>query len=150
MKTILLSFLFFINLNPLDWQTDFGKAQTEAAQNHKFILLNFSGSDWCAPCIRLKKEIFESAEFQRYTQDNLVLVRADFPRLKKNRLDKALTKHNEDLAERYNPQGAFPLTVLIDATGKVIKAWDGFPKASTAGSFIGEINGAIDEAVKHK
>jgi thioredoxin-related protein len=150
MKIFLLSFLFFVNVSTTNWQTDFVQAQADAAKSQKHILLNFAGSDWCAPCIRLSKEYFDHAEFQRYASDHLVLVRADFPRLKKNRLDKVQTKRNEDLAERYNPNGAFPLTVLVDAKGKIIKAWDGFPKASTVSAFIGEINLAIDESAKPK
>jgi thioredoxin-related protein len=150
MKIALLSFLFFINVSTTNWQTDFGQAQAEAAKSQKHILLNFAGSDWCVPCIRLSKEYFDNSEFQRYASEHLVLVRADFPRLKKNSLDKAQTKRNEDLAERYNPKGAFPLTILLDANGKIIKAWDGFPKASTVSSFIGDINLAIDESVKPK
>ena len=66
------------------WGADFSEAQQIAKQNHKLILLNFSGSDWCGPCIKLKKDVFESAEFQSFAESNLVLLRADFPRLKKN------------------------------------------------------------------
>jgi thioredoxin-related protein len=143
MKTIFLISLFLTSFVS-DWQTDFAKAQTEATENQKFIVVNFSGSDWCAPCIRMKKEIFESEVFQKYATDQLVLVRADFPRLKKNQLDKKLTAQNEALAERYNQQGAFPLTVLVDAQGKVLKAWDGFPKSATPESFTHEIKEVID------
>lgn len=60
----------------------------------------------------MKKEIFESAAFTQFAASNLLLVKADFPRLKKNKLSKQQTKQNEALAERYNPQGAFPFTVL--------------------------------------
>ncbi len=124
---------------PLDWAMDFEKAQKEAAQSQKLILLNFSGSDWCVPCIKMKKEIFESATFTQYANSNLLLVKADFPRLKKNKLSKQQTKQNEALAERYNPQGAFPFTVLLDANGKVLKTWSGMPK-SDAKTFINDIS----------
>ncbi len=87
----------------------------------------------------MKKEIFESSEFENFAPDNLVLVKADFPRLKKNQLDKQQTKQNEDLAARYNPQGAFPFTVLLDAKGHVLKSWDGLYK-KTPEEFTGEIN----------
>jgi peroxiredoxin len=56
------------------------------------------------------------------------LVRADFPRMKKNQLSKEQTAYNEKLAEKYNPKGKFPLTVLINPDGKVITEWDGYPK----------------------
>jgi len=59
---------------------------------------------------------------------SLVLVNADFPRNKKNQLSNTLQKQNETLADKYNPEGKFPFTVLIDANGRLIKSWDGLPK----------------------
>ena len=56
--------------SPITWQTDFEKAKTEAKSEHKLILLNFSGSDWCGPCIRLKKDIFDSETFMKYADEN--------------------------------------------------------------------------------
>jgi len=109
------------------WHTNFNRAKEEAKNEHKFLLLNFSGSDWCVPCIRTKKEIFDARSFSSFADSNLVLVNADFPRLKKNRLPSAQTKENEALAEQYNKKGAFPLTVLLDGNGKILKEWVGYP-----------------------
>ena len=117
---------FLLVLSP-DWLTDFEKAKTEAKASHKQILLNFSGSDWCGPCIKLTKEVFGSDAFKTYADKNLVLVNADFPRQKKNQLSKELTKHNEALADQYNKAGTFPLTLLLDENGKVLKKWEGNP-----------------------
>ncbi|GAB4018308.1 hypothetical protein GCM10028808_52440 [Spirosoma migulaei] len=140
MKLVLTALLIGLLTNPLNWELNFDQAKTEAAQSHKFILLNFSGSDWCGPCIKLKKTIFESAEFNQYAADHLVLVRADFPRLSKNQLDARQIAHNETLAEKYNKQGKFPLTVLLDANGKVLKEWDGYPQSLTVSSFLETID----------
>ncbi len=123
-----------------DWQLNFDKAKTEAKAGHKFILLNFSGSDWCGPCIKLKKVVFESDAFLQYAEKQLVLVRADFPRSAKNQLSAAQTSHNESLAERYNPEGSFPFTVLLDADGRVLKSWKGFPADLTAQTLMQEID----------
>jgi thioredoxin-related protein len=125
------------------WETDFEKAKAEAKSGNKFILLNFSGSDWCGPCLRLKKEIFDSDAFMQYADEHLVLVNADFPRMKKNLLSKEQQKQNDALAEKYNPDGAFPFTLLLNAEGKVIKEWEGLP-SSTPGEFTGEIKTAAD------
>jgi thioredoxin-related protein len=137
----LLTFLIssLLTTNSAVWFSDFNKAKTEATTSGKYILVNFSGSDWCGPCIRLHKEIFESETFTSYAQKNLVLVNADFPRLKKNQFPKEQQKMNDALADQYNPQGHFPYTVLIDAKGKVIKTWDGFPNESPD-KFLGDIN----------
>jgi len=126
-----------------DWQTDFALARTKAQREKKYILLNFSGSDWCGPCIRMKHELFDAAAFKSFADTSLVLVNADFPRQKKNRLPRALQDQNDQLAETYNPAGSFPYTVLLDENGKTIKAWDGFPKEGLD-AFIHDINGSIN------
>jgi thioredoxin-related protein len=123
------------------WLTDFDAAKTQAAARHKYILLNFSGSDWCAPCIKLKKEVFESDEFAKLAEERFILIRADFPRTKKNQLVKELAQHNEVLAERYNPEGKFPYTLLLDAEGRVIKKWDGYVFASQD-KYLAELDAA--------
>ncbi len=146
MKLALISFFFCLVITAPTWQLNFDQARTEAAQSHKLILLNFSGSDWCGPCIKLKKNIFESVEFGQFAKEHLVLVRADFPRMSKNQLDAKQTAHNEALAEKYNKQGKFPFTVLIDASGKVVKEWDGYPQSLTVESFMESIQSATSAA----
>lgn len=126
MKSLLL-ILFYSFASPAAWLGNFNDAQKQASESHKLILVNFSGTDWCGPCIRLRKEILESAIFEKYAADHLVLVRADFPRQKKNQLPAEQVKLNEALADRYNSDGIFPYTLLIDEKGKVLKAWDGYP-----------------------
>ena len=131
----LLSILFF---SLLSWMGDFSQAQKDASTQKKLILLNFSGSDWCGPCIKLKHDVFESEAFGQYAQDKLVLVRADFPRLKKNQLPADQQARNDQMAERYNPNGKFPLTVLINSQGKVLREWEGYQPSVQ--KFITEIS----------
>jgi len=104
------------------WRTDFEKAKADAQRQHKLILLKFSGSDWCIPCIRMEKEVFATDTFQHFAAESLIMVNADFPR----HANKALLKQNEKLAEQYNKEGHFPYTVLLDPDGKVLKSWDGY------------------------
>lgn len=124
------------------WETNFAVAKARAQQEKKYILLNFSGSDWCGPCIRLRSEIFESDQFKQFADTTLVLLNADFPRQKKNQLSKEQQKQNNALADIYNTTGSFPYTVLLNAEGKVIRSWDGFPKEKPV-VFMEEINQAI-------
>lgn len=130
MKLLLVTFFSSLLFSAIKWETDFDKARQMAVSEKKLILLNFSGSDWCGPCIRLHREIFESQVFENFATDHLVLLNADFPRLKKNRLSKEQQSKNELLAEKYNTEGAFPLTLLLDANGKVLYKWDGLPNGS--------------------
>ncbi len=136
MKLFLLSFLFLFHCNDnSNWLTNFDEAKQLAKQKHEFILLNFSGSDWCGPCIRLHSGVFDSDIFKQFADQHLVLVNADFPRLKKNQLPKGQAKRNDALADQYNKTGIFPYTLLLDENGKVLKTWEGFfdqgPKAFT-------------------
>jgi thioredoxin-related protein len=136
---LLAIYLTMIFSASVSWLGDFNTAKTEAAQHHKLILINFSGSDWCGPCIRLRKEILESNTFENYASDHLVLVRADFPRQKKNQLPKEQVKLNETLADQYNPDGKFPFTLLVNEHGKVLRTWDGFPN-ETPDQFVSDIS----------
>jgi thioredoxin-related protein len=119
-------------------------AKRIAAEKHQLILLNFSGSDWCVPCIKMRKEIFENDDFKKLSDTLLVMITADFPRNKKNEPDVKTRRENEELADKYNPGGAFPYTVLLDADGKVIKAWNGLPKGDAA-SFSTEIKSVYNK-----
>lgn len=143
MYFLLVSLLSLITLPSGIWQTDINKAEQIAKEEHKLLLLNFSGSDWCGPCIRLHKEIFDSEIFINYANEHLVLLNADFPRAKKNQLSKEQQKKNEEMAEVYNKSGVFPLTLLLNSEGKVLKKWEGFPKQS-ADEFTHEIKTLTD------
>lgn len=138
MKKLLIIVLCFTAMSFTVWQPNVETAKQIAKEKHELILLNFSGSDWCGPCMRLRKEIFENELFSKMADTTLVLVNADFPRNKKNQLDNLIKKQNEALADKYNPEGKFPFTLLLDANGKIIKSWDGLPKEN-AEQFTNEV-----------
>ncbi|WP_338839629.1 thioredoxin family protein [Flavobacterium ginsenosidimutans] len=126
----LITMFLLLAVLPINWETDFNNAKKTAKEKHELILLNFSGSDWCGPCIVLRRDYFESEVFTAMANENLVLVNADFPRKKKNIGTAQQVKQNEDLAEIYNKEGSFPLTLLLDPEGNVIKVWHGKPESS--------------------
>ena len=136
---ILAIFGIMLFTTSVTWLGNFDTAKTQAVKEHKLIMINFSGSDWCGPCIRLRKEILESAVFENYAADHLVLVRADFPRMKKNQLSKEQVKLNDALADKYNAGGKFPYTLLVDEKGKILKDWDGYPN-ETPEQFVAQVN----------
>jgi thioredoxin-related protein len=119
---LILTTAFFLNTDSA-WLTNFEQAKKIANEKHQYILLNFSGSDWCGPCMRLRKDIFESTDFKSFSSGHLVLVNADFPRSKKNKLSKEQQMQNDNLAEKYNPEGKFPYTVLLTESGNLVKGW---------------------------
>lgn len=102
------------------WETNFEESKKSAAAENKNIILVFSGSDWCAPCIKLDKAIWSSEAFQTEAKTNWVLVKADFPKKKTTALSETLKSQNASLAEQYNKEGHFPLVVVLDKNGKVL------------------------------
>lgn len=103
-----------------NWESDFNDAKTQAIKENKNILLVFSGSDWCAPCIKLENTIWKSEDFKNEAEQKWVIYKADFPKKKANSLPAVLTASNKKLAERYNKSGNFPLVLLLDKTGTVL------------------------------
>jgi len=101
-----------------NWLTNFSEAKQKAQTENKNILLVFSGSDWCAPCMKLEKNIWQSDEFKIFSKDHFILLKADFPKQKKNQLESVQQEQNNQLAEKYNKNGFFPLVVILDKEGK--------------------------------
>lgn len=120
----LFIFTTFIFLNftsfAQQWQTNFDEAKKLASKNNENIVLVFQGSDWCAPCIKLDKEIWSTQTFKQLSQNHFIMLKADFPRKKANKLSDAQTLHNSKLAETYNNQGIFPLVVVLNKDGKIL------------------------------
>lgn len=97
----------------------YDKALQQSEAEGKIMVIQFAGSDWCSPCIRLDEQILETEEFKDY-REQFVWLKADFPRKKDKRLSKAHQAHNDALAERFNNKGAFPLLVFVDSSEKVL------------------------------
>jgi len=108
-----------------DWQTDYGKALGMAKAQNKQVLLDFTGSDWCPPCMALRKQVFSSSAFGAFAQKNLILVEVDFPQRKKQSAE--LKAQNEKLAAQYGiEEKGFPTVVLLDPSGKVVRQFTGY------------------------
>ena len=101
-----------------DWETNFKCALTKAKENSKYILLNFSGSDWCVYCKKLDKEVFNNKNFQEYARNNFICVVLDFPSAKQQ--NQKLKDQNKALAERYRIRG-YPTIVILSPNGKLVK-----------------------------
>ena len=135
MKKIIALLVNFSSISSAQQTETFVNKLEQAKKEHKKILLYFSGSDWCAPCIKFKKFIIQTEEFQAFAKTELIIYNADFPRQSKNKLAKEVEKENEALAEKYNSKGLFPLIIILNEEGKVIKKWEEYPK-ETLSEFI--------------
>ena len=138
MKKVVALVLLLANIGFSQNTETFTKKLETAKTENKTVLLYFSGSDWCAPCVKFKKFIVNTPEFQTFATENLVIHNADFPRLSKNKLAKEVVKENETLADKYNSKGIFPLILLLDTEGNIIKKWEEFPK-ETVEEFIAKL-----------
>lgn len=118
--TMVLILGLSLNSFSQDWLTNLEQTKISASNENKNIILVFSGSDWCAPCIKLEKKIWESSEFQNEAKKHWVLLKADFPRKRSNKLSKEQTKENEKIAELYNKNGYFPLVVVLNPKGEIL------------------------------
>lgn len=123
------------------WETDFGKAQKLAADSGKALLLDFTGSDWCGWCIRLKEEVFSKKSFQAYAKDKLVLVEVDFPRKKAQ--SKKIKEQNRALAAKYGIRG-YPTIVLLSPSGDFIQQ-TGY-QAGGAEAYVAHIDALLKQA----
>jgi thioredoxin-related protein len=122
-----------------DWQTDYAKALQMAKAENKRVLVDFTGSDWCGPCIELRKQVFSRPEFRAYADRNLILVEVDYPQRKKQSAE--LKKQNEKLSHQYGiDEKGFPTIVLLDSAGKVTREFTGYDGETTA-DFIAWVEG---------
>lgn len=100
-----------------EWRTDLPEAIADARQNQKYILLYFSGSDWCGWCQRLDAEVFSTAPFRTYADAQLVPVLVDFPSQKQ--LPRDLQARNESLAMQFQIS-SFPSLLLFSPNGELL------------------------------
>lgn len=108
----------------VEWMTDMEAAKAKAAAENKALLLDFTGSDWCGWCIRIRKEVFDKPRFEEYIRDKFVPVEIDVPN--NPNFDATLRQRNEELCKQYGVQG-FPTIMVTDSRGTV------------AGGFVGGV-----------
>lgn len=102
----------------LNWSEDFPAASKRAADEQKYMLLNFTGSDWCGWCIKLDNEVFSQTAFQDYANKELVMVKLDFPRRKQ--LSPGVVQQNDGLQEKYGVMG-YPTILIVAPDGSTVE-----------------------------
>lgn len=93
------------------WSTDAEAAVKRAADENKDLLLFFTGSDWCPPCIKLEQQVLGTEAFVKQGAAQFVLLKFDFPQ--NTPLSETLQKQNGAWADRFGVEG-FPTLVLLD------------------------------------
>ena len=112
-----LTILITVNGYAENWMSNYQAALVKGKQEQKLILLNVTGSDWCAPCQLLEKEVFSTSEFKAFIAKNFIPVTIDFPA--KLKLSADLTQQNEALQKQFAMETP-PTLIVITAEGKEI------------------------------
>ena len=123
---------------PEGWSTDLEKAFAQAKAEKKSVLVEFTGSDWCPPCIAMRKNVFATKEFVAAASKKYILVELDFPKG-----DKEMKERNNPYAEKYKIE-AFPTVILFNSDGEEFTRFTAtkFPKTDL---FIEHINTALEK-----
>ncbi|MCH8473922.1 MAG: thioredoxin family protein [Opitutales bacterium] len=100
------------------WTEDYDAALAAAKEKDQMILLNFTGSDWCPPCMHMESTVLHEDNFISAMEGNVVLVTLDFPRRTEQPQD--LKERNQALAQESNVSG-FPTFVLLDSEGNEVR-----------------------------
>jgi protein disulfide-isomerase len=121
-----------------NWLTDIEEAKSIAAKNQLPILVNFTGSDWCQWCFKLRDEVFVQDAFAQYAEKNLVLLEVDFPR--NNKQTDETKKSYQQLQAKFGVRG-YPTILLMDANENEI-ARTGYQKGG-AMMYISHLKGLL-------
>ncbi len=114
---IIMILFFSVAAQAENWNEDFEKASSEAKTSGKYLLLNFSGSDWCPWCIKLDSEILSHEAFKTFAKENLVCVSIDFPRKKYQSQERK--EENKKLMKKFKVRG-FPTVIILSPDGELI------------------------------
>ena len=120
------------------WLTDFDKALSQAKKSDKNVLVYFTGSDWCSPCKMLKKDLFETAEFEELSK-NYVLLYVDIPRNTELLTTKQM-QHNKGILGKYNKKGVFPLLKIVNSKGNELDEYSGYSMNGEVGYHLELLN----------
>lgn len=103
------------------WTTDLDKAFADAKAANKPVMLEFTGSTWCAQCITMTKNVFSKPEFIGEASKRVILVEIDVPftGAAAKAEDPELAARNTAYAAKYGVE-EFPQVVLFSPDGKEI------------------------------
>lgn len=107
----------------LEWSTDLDAATARAATEGKAVLVDFTGSDWCGFCIRLKKNVLDKPEFEAFAKDKFLFVEVDVPR-NIAKIGEELYAKNQQLCEKFKIQG-FPTIMVLTPEQYIVGGFSG-------------------------
>ena len=121
--------------NAAQWMNDHGAALARAYGENRVVLMNFTGSDWCASCISLRQEVFSKPEFLKFAANHLVLAEVYVARYKPQ------PQATWTLMQKYGV-GSVPTVLLLDSKGVLIGRIGGYREGG-AEAYVKAIQQAI-------
>lgn len=121
--------------------TDLNRAEKKAQREGKAILILFTGSDWCPPCIAAQKELLPAREFVSFVRNKVVFVYLDYPQRKNQ--DPRQKKQNRELLKKYNVE-SFPTFLLLSSSGDELKRVSGYGESKPA-EFVADFEKELDK-----
>ena len=126
------------------WFTKHKKALAFAKKQNKPLLILFTGTQWCPPCIYMEKNVFDKPEFREEIIKLAVLLKLDTPsHYKKSLNEKEATLKQEFklFAKRYRVAST-PTVVIVDSSGKELNRFVATRYASVK-SFLAEVKKSV-------
>ena len=124
----------------LNWMPTYEKALYKSKKERKPLLIYFTGSDWCGWCIKLQKEVFNTAKFKNWSED-IILLELDFPR--RTAQSDTLKAQNAQLKNMFQVRG-YPSVYFINPE----EAAEGKINLNNLGK-TGYINGGAQKWIKN-
>ena len=105
--------------NNSGWLINYEDVYNQSVEQNKPIMANFTGSDWCGWCKKLKKAVFDTETFKKWAEQNVILFELDYPR--RTPQDSDIKQQNANLQRTFGQLvRGFP-TVLIFDIERVLK-----------------------------
>lgn len=109
--SILICFVSILIGQEQTWLTSYEEVYQRSIKTNKPIMANFTGSDWCGWCKKLKKAVFDTKVFQDWAAQNVILFELDYPR--RSAQNEELKKQNRELQQTFRQFVRGYPTVLI-------------------------------------
>ncbi len=122
-----------------NWSENYDESVKKAREANKPLFILFTGSDWCPPCIQLERRVLASDTFSKFAEENLVLMKADFPRAPQN---EAIKQQNLKLRDQFQVEGYPTVFVLNASSGDIYFKQSAF-RGQTPQQYVNEIKSAI-------
>ena len=129
-KKIFLFICYFylsicVSQDDSSWLVNYEEVYQKSIKENKPIMANFTGSDWCGWCKKLKKAVFDQDEFQKWANENVILFELDYPRRTPQAPE--IKKQNQELQQTFRSLvRGYPTVLIFD----IERSFDGDEKKS--------------------